>query len=158
MSEAEEQRGNGHAVIRPVILPVVASYLIIYGVVVGVASLLLLFSRFPFALPTLAVGALLVGVYFVIRGASAAWVWMTQSYLVTGTYVEIRKGWVQKTEERIVSNNISEARAVAPLPSRLFGVGAVVIDTNDGFRHVLSNVTRPMMIAESIGPKLRAGS
>jgi membrane protein YdbS with pleckstrin-like domain len=141
-------------VYRPVIKPVLLVNLGVYAVLVGLAALLLPALGLPpfLSYPLLGVAALLVGVLVALRTALAYWRHVTESYLVDADALVIRRGWAVRTEGRVLLGNVAEATAVVPLGLRPFGVGSVVVSTNDGYVHVLRNVEGPNGLAEKIRP------
>lgn len=96
--------------------------------------------------------AIVVAAYFAFEALFASWVHLTERYTIGDGYVRIRRGWASKTSGVIPTRNIAEARAVMPLLLRMLGVGLVVIETNDGSRHVMHNIKYPERIAYGIKP------
>jgi membrane protein YdbS with pleckstrin-like domain len=139
---------------RPVIIPILLVNLIGYTLLVSVVGLLLLALNLPpfLSYPLLGLVALFVGVLLALRTAWAYWRHVTESYLVDADALVIKRGWAVRTEGRVFLRNVAEARAVVPLGLRIFGVGSVVVSTNDGREHVLYNTKDPEGIAEKIKP------
>ncbi len=138
--------------IRPVVKQVLLSYAAAYLLVLATLMPLLWLLRLPPPIFSAIVMLLLTAdsVFMVYRAARAYWVHITERYVVGDDYIMIQRGWASKTSGLVQSQNISEAKAVMPLFLRTLGVGFIVIDTNDGNRHVLHNVNDPVRIAGSI--------
>lgn len=140
--------------IRPVIRQVLAAYSVTFVLILAAPLVLLsLLSPPPFVFFPVAILVLILGTaFFAFETAKAYWTYLTQRYAIGEDHVRIQRGWASKTSETIPSQNIAEVRAVMPLFLRMLGVGLVVIDTNDGNRHVLNNVKDPEGLAKTINP------
>jgi Bacterial PH domain len=139
---------------RPVVKPIFLLNLIGYALVVSVVGLLLLALNPPQFLfyPLLGSVGLLAGFFLALKTAWAYWRHVTESYSLDGDALVIRRGWAIRTQGRILLRNVAEARAVVPIGLKLFGVGSIVVSTNDGREHVLHNTKDPEGIAEKIKP------
>ena len=140
---------------RPVIIEVLEAYLIAFALLYAAVYVLFVFLLpFPASVtgPLTWLVALLIGIFFALRALSAFWVRLTQLYAVGDGYLRIQRGWVSKTSAQVPFRNIAEVKAVLPLLLRVFGVGLIVISTNDGYRHVLYNLKDPGGIAERVRP------
>jgi hypothetical protein len=139
---------------RPVIKPILLLNLIGYALAISVVSLLLLALNPPQFLfyPLLDLIAFFAGFFVALRTAWAYWKHVTESYSLATDALVIKRGWAIRTQGRILLRNVAEARVVVPIGLKLFGVGSVVVSTNDGREHVLYNTKDPEGIAEKIKP------
>ena len=143
-------------IFRPVVVPVIISNALVTVIFVAGSALLFWFlSRVVFMPANFfnsvdLIIALLGVLFFAQTAARALWVRLTEAYKVETGFLFIRRGWATRTAEQIPSTNIADAETVLPLLLRFFGVGSILVSTNDGSVHVMKNVRHPQALADEI--------
>jgi len=142
--------------IRPVVNEVIVAYSMAHCLFFVIVLGLMLVLPVPWfvLLPAVILLTVVDLIAFALRALGTFWVRLTQRYAIDtdGGYVRMQREWASRTSELVPFRNISEVRAAMPLFLGMFGVGHVVIDTNDGKAHILYNVKDPRGIIERIRP------